>query len=331
MSLMEKVIGRAKADVKHIVLPEGKDARIVGAAADIAAQGIAKLTVLGNEEEVAAAAKEAGVTLAGVEVIDPAKSDKLAAYAEAFYELRKAKGMTPEKALETMKTPMYFGTMMVKLGDADGLVGGALCTTADTLRPGLQIVKTAPGVKTVSSCFVIEVPNCTLGSEGTFVFADCALNIDPTAEQLCDIAVASAATAKNVVGIDPKVAMLSYSTKGSGKGDAVDKVVAACGLIKEAAPELNVDGELQADAALISTVGKLKCPGSPVAGEANVLIFPEIQSGNIGYKLVQRLAHASAIGPLCQGFAKPINDLSRGCSREDVVNVVAMTALQAQG
>lgn len=331
MALMESIKERARANIKHIVLPEGSEPRILKAAAIIAAEGIAKVTVLGSAEAVKALAAECGADLTGVSIVDPETSEKYEQYVETFYEMRKAKGMTPEKAAATMKMPMYFGTMMVKLGDADGLVGGALCTTADTLRPGLQIVKTAPGVKTVSSCMVMEVPGCELGEKGTFVFADCAINIAPDAQQLCDIAIASAATAKNVVGMEPRVAMLSFSTKGSGKGEMVDKVVEAYNLVKEQAPELNVDGELQADAALVESVGQFKSPGSPVAGKANVLIFPDLQAGNIGYKLVQRLAKASAIGPVCQGFAKPINDLSRGCSVQDVVDVVALTCLQAQG
>lgn len=331
MALMDTIKAKAKADVKHIVLPEGNEPRIVEAAAIVAKEGIAKVTILGKLELVQGIAAQRNVDLTGVTVIDPETADNLSAYSEAFYEMRKAKGMTMEKALETMKVPMYYGTMMVKKGDADGLVGGALCTTGDTLRPGLQIVKTAPGVSTVSSCFIMEVPNKKFGDDGVLVFGDCAINIDPTAEQLAAIAIASAATGKSVVGMNPRVAMLSFSTKGSGKHELVDKVVAATALVKQIAPDLNVDGELQADAALVESVGQLKSPKSPVAGKANVLIFPDLQSGNIGYKLVQRLAGAEAIGPICQGFAKPINDLSRGCSVDDVVNVVAMTSLQAQG
>jgi len=329
MSFIESVVQRAKTANKHIVLPEGKEPRVVRAAAIVKAEGIATLTILGKPDEIRKIAKNEGVDISGIELIEPEAAPNFAEYANAFYELRKAKGMTAEKAVETMKDPMYYGTMMVKMGAADGLVAGALCTTADTLRPGLQIVKTSPGVKTVSSSFVMEVPNSEFGTDGVLVFADCAINIAPDAEQLADIAIASAQTAKNVVGIEPKVAMLSYSTKGSGKGEAVDKVVAATALVKELAPGLLVDGELQVDAALVKTVARLKSPGSAVAGRANVLIFPDLQSGNIGYKLTQRLAKASAIGPLCQGFAKPINDLSRGCSTDDVVHVVALTCLQA--
>lgn len=329
MALMDRIKSQAKKAGKHVVLPEGIELRIVEAASIIVNEGIAKVTLLGPIDTIKGLASKAGVDISGVDLIDPSASDKLEAYADAFYELRKAKGMTPENALNTMKDPMYYGTMMVKLGDADGLVGGALCTTGDTMRPGLQIVKTSPGVATVSSCFIMEVPNKAYGDDGIMIFGDCAINIDPTEEQLADIAVASASTAKALAGIDPRVAMLSFSTKGSAKHALVDKVALATARVKLIAPELMVDGELQADAALVEKVGQLKCPGSPVAGKANVLIFPDLQSGNIGYKLVQRLAGAEAIGPICQGFAKPINDLSRGCSVEDVVNVVAMTALQA--
>jgi len=329
MSFIESVVQRAKTANKHIVLPEGREPRIVRAAAIVKAEGIATLTILGKPDEIRKIAEKEGVDIAGVALVEPETAPNFAEYANAFYELRKAKGMTEEKAVETMKDPMYYGTMMVKMGAADGLVAGALCTTADTLRPGLQIVKTSLGVKTVSSSFVMEVPNCEYGTEGVLVFADCAINIEPTAEQLADIAIASAKTAKNVVGIEPRVAMLSYSTKGSGKGEAVDKVVAATALVKEQAPGLSIDGELQVDAALVESVARLKSPESAVAGHANVLVFPDLQSGNIGYKLTQRLAKAAAIGPLCQGFAKPINDLSRGCSTEDVVHVVALTCLQA--
>ncbi len=330
MGLMEQIKAKAKARGKHIVLPEGREPRIVEAAAIINREGIAQVTLLGELDVIQGIAAEKNLDLTGVKLLDPAKADNLQEYADAFYEMRKAKGMTPEKAHSTMLNPMYYGTMMVKLGAADGLVAGALCTTADTLRPGLQIIKTAPGVTTVSSCFVMDIPNKAYGDNGMMVFGDCAINIEPTAEQLAAIAIAAAATARDVVGMEPRVAMLSFSTKGSGKGDSVDKVVEATRLVKEMAPELNVDGELQADAAIVESVGKFKSPGSPVAGKANVLIFPEIQSGNIGYKLVQRLAGADAVGPICQGFAKPINDLSRGCSVEDVVNVVALTALQVK-
>lgn len=329
MNFIQQIKEQAQKSNKRIVLPEGADARIVEAAAIIQNERIATVTLLGEQAAIDANASAAGVSLAGIQCIDPLRSDALQRYADAFYEMRKAKGLTPEQALDMVKQPMYFATMMLQLGEVDGLVAGALCTTADTLRPGLQIVKTAPGVSTVSSCFLVLVPNAQYGDKGAFIFADCAINIEPTAEQLADIAVASAQTGQKIIGMDPKVAMLSYSTKGSGAGPNVDKVVEATRILKEKAPQLAADGELQADAALVASVGQLKSPGSTVAGHANVLIFPDIQAGNIGYKLVQRLANAEAIGPICQGFAKPINDLSRGCNVEDVVNVTAITVMQA--
>lgn len=330
MELMNKIWEAAKADKKKIVLPEGNEARTVVAAQKIAEEGIATPMLVGNKEEILKAGEEQGVELKGVEIIDPEVSPNLNKYIEAFYELRKNKGMTMEKAERIVRDPLYFATMMVKLDDADGMVSGAVHTTGDLLRPGLQIIKTAPGVSVVSSFFIMLVPGSKYGEEGMLLFSDCAVNPNPNSEQLAAIAIATAETAKNLCKIDPKVAMLSFSTMGSADHEVVDKVRIATERAKELRPDLQIDGEMQLDAAIVQKVADQKAPNSNVAGNANVLIFPDLQAGNIGYKLVQRFANAEAIGPVCQGFAKPINDLSRGCSSEDIVNVVALTAVQAQ-
>lgn len=330
MSLMDQIKQKAKSDVKHILLPEGTEERTVQAAAQIVREGLAQVTLLGNAEEIAAVAKKFSVSLDGVNCVDPNTDAELPRYIELFYELRKEKGVDLAKAEKMMKNPLFYAAMMIKEGRADGMVAGAISTTGDTLRPGLQIIKMAKGISVVSSCFIMELPTQTYGDNGVLVFGDCAVNPCPTAEQLAAIAVSTAATAKALCGIEPRVAMLSFSTKGSAKHELVDKVVEATKLAHALAPELNLDGELQADAALVEKVGSLKSPGSPVAGKANVLIFPDLQAGNIGYKLVQRLAGAEALGPICQGFKYPINDLSRGCSVSDIVSVVAITAVQAQ-
>lgn len=330
MELMKEIWDMAKKDIKRIVLPEGEEERNLIASGQINEQKLAKLTLIGNIERINEKAKALGVNLEGIEIIDPMTSEKTAHYVNEFYELRKNKGMTIEKAEKIVRDPMYFGTMMLKLGDADGMVSGAIHTTGDLLRPGLQIVKTQPGISIVSSFFIMNVPDCDYGDEGMLIFSDCAVNPNPNAQEMASIAISTAETAKKLCKMEPKVAMLSFSTMGSADHELVDKVRKATELAKEMRPDLEIDGELQLDAAIVKKVADQKAPASKVAGQANVLVFPDLQAGNIGYKLVQRFAKAEAIGPICQGFAKPINDLSRGCSAEDIVNVVAVTAVQAQ-
>lgn len=329
MGFIDTIKARAKADKKTIVLPESMDRRTFEAAATILKEGIANLIIIGTPEEVAKNSE--GLDISGATIIDPNTYEKTEEYVNLFVELRKAKGMTPDQARAIMmKDYAYFGCLMIKNGDADGLVSGACHSTADTLRPCLQIIKTKPGTKLVSAFFLMAVPNCEYGADGTFVFADSGLNQNPNPEELAAIAKSSAESFELLVQQEPIVAMLSHSTMGSAKHADVDKVVEATRLAKEAYPELKVDGELQLDAAIVPSVGSSKAPNSPVAGKANVLVFPDLDAGNIGYKLVQRLAKAEAYGPITQGIAKPVNDLSRGCSAEDIVGVVAITAVQAQ-
>ena len=329
MAIIDVLKEKAKADKKTIVLPESEDRRTYEAAAKILKEGIADIILVGSEEDVKKNGE--GLDLTGIKVVDPATSDRTAAYIDKLVELRSKKGMTPEQAKEILLNQyLYYGVMMVKMGDADGMVSGACHSTADTLRPCLQILKTKPGTKLVSAFFLMEVPNCEFGENGTFVFADCGLNQDPTPEELAAIAASSAESFRSLVGAEPKVAFLSHSTKGSAKHALVDKVVEATKIAKEQNPDLKLDGEMQLDAAIVPSVGAAKAPDSDVAGKANVLIFPNLDAGNIGYKLVQRLAKAEAYGPVTQGIAAPVNDLSRGCSADDIVGVVAITAVQAQ-
>ena len=331
MSFIEDVKAKAKSKMKTIVLPEAEDKRTLEAAEQIKKEGFAKLVLLGNKETVEKDAQSYGFDLSGIEILDPKTSSSLDDYVATLVELRKSKGMTEEEARKLLtESNTYFGVMMVKKGDADGLVSGACHSTADTLRPSLQILKTKPGTKLVSAFFVMVVPDCQYGENGTFVFSDCGLNQNPTAEELAAIAESSAESFRFLVGKEPKVAMLSYSTLGSAKHDDVTKVQEATRIAKENNPDLLLEGELQLDAALVESVASLKAPGSKVAGHANTLIFPNLDAGNIGYKLVQRLAKAEAYGPMTQGIARPVNDLSRGCSAEDIVGVVAITAVQCQ-
>ena len=331
MSLLDQIKAKAKANPQTIVLPESVDERTIKAAVAINNEGIAKVVLLGATDAVQTSATNLGVSLEGIAVIDPVTTDKLPEYAEKLAEIRKSKGMTIDEAKGLLVNPLYFGAMMVKLGEADGMVAGAINTTGDVLRPALQIIKTTPGISTVSSCFLMILPTPEYGQDGVMIFADCAVNPNPTAEQMAEIAYASAQSAKSIGSIaEPKVAMLSFSTKGSAKHELVSKVQEATKIAKERYADLVVDGEFQADAAIVPKVGASKAPGSDVAGKCNVLVFPDLQSGNIAYKLVQRLAGAEAIGPVLQGIAKPVNDLSRGCSVEDIVNTTAITVCQAQ-
>ena len=329
MGFIDTIKERARADKKTIVLPESEDRRTYEAAAQILAEDLANLIIIGSEEAVKKGSE--GLDVSKATIIDPATYEKTQAYIDKLVELREKKGMTPEKAKETlMNDYTYYGVLMIKNGDADGLVSGACHSTADTLRPCLQIVKTKPGTKLVSAFFLMVVPDCEYGDDGVFVFGDCGLNQNPNPEELAAIAESSAESYKLLTGNEPRVAMLSHSSMGSAKHADVDKVVEATRIAKEANPDLALDGELQLDAAIVPSVGASKAPNSKVAGHANVLIFPDLDAGNIGYKLVQRLAKAEAYGPMTQGIAAPVNDLSRGCSAEDIVGVVAITAVQCQ-
>lgn len=329
MGFIDGIKERAKQNIKTIVLPETDDRRTLEAAARILSEGVANIVLVGNKEEIAKGAQ--GLDISKATIIDPNNTDKLQKYIDLLVEVRKSKGMTPEQAKELLtKDYQYFAVTMVKAGDADGMVSGAVHSTADTLRPSLQILKTAPNTKLVSSFFVIVVPNCEYGENGTFIFSDSGLVQNPNPEELAAIAGSSAKSFEQLVGKEAIVAMLSHSTKGSASHPDVDKVVEATRIAKELYPNVKIDGEFQLDAAIVPSVGASKAPNSDIAGKANVLIFPDLDAGNIGYKLAQRLAKAEAYGPITQGIAKPVNDLSRGCSADDIVGVIAITAVQAQ-
>lgn len=332
MTFIDNIKKRAKEDIKTIVLPEAEDIRILEATQQVLKEQYANIILVGNKEKIEKKAKENNINIIGAEIVDPNNSEKHDEYVNLLYELRKHKEMTIEQAKELVKDPVYYGMLMVKdeQTNADGLVSGAAHSTSDTLRPALQILKTAPGTKLVSAFFVMVVPNCEYGEKGTFVFADSGLNENPDSEALSEIAISSSKSFKQLVQKEPKVAMLSYSTYGSAKSELTQKVIEATKKVKEKEQELKVDGELQLDAAIIPEIAEMKAPGSPLKGQANVLVFPNLDCGNIGYKLVQRLGKAEAYGPLCQGIAKPVNDLSRGCNSKDVAGVVAITAVQAQ-
>ena len=331
MTLIESIIARAKSNKQRIVLPESLEERTITAADKALADDIADIILIGNKEEILAYADKLGLKNIGkATIIDPATSEKTEEYAQLLFQLRQKKGMTEEQAHKTVLDPLYYGCLIIKSGDADGQISGALSTTGETLRPALQIIKCAPGISCVSGAMLTITQTPQYGENGVLVIGDIAVTPMPDASQLAQIAVCTAQTARSVAGFaDPRVAMLSFSTKGSAKHEVVDKVVEATRLAKELAPELKIDGELQADAALVPSVGAKKAPGSDIAGKANVLVFPNLEAGNIGYKLIQRLGNADAIGPILQGIARPVNDLSRGCSVDDIYKMIAITACQA--
>lgn len=332
MSLMQEIVARAKADKQRIVLPEGTEIRTLKAANQTLAEGVAEIILIGNPEEVNKLAQENNLSdISKATIVDPVNNDKKEVYTNLLFDLRKSKGMTIEQAQKLATDPLYLACLMIKNGDADGEVAGAQNTTGNVLRPAFQIVKTRPGISVVSGAFLMFMPENKWGNNGLMVFADCAVHPNPTAAELAQIAVSTGHTTRAIAGFEPKIAMLSFSTKGSAKHEMVDKVVEATKLAQEMDPTLLIDGELQADAAIIASVGQSKAPGSEIAGQANVLVFPTLEVGNIAYKLVQRLANAEAVGPILQGIAAPINDLSRGCSPEDIYSMVAITANQAIG
>jgi phosphate acetyltransferase len=332
MDLMQDIIARATANKQRIVLPEGTEKRTLTAANRLIAESVATIILLGNPEEIKTAAQQLNLSeIEKATIIDPHRHDKKEAYIDQLVEVRKSKGMTPEKAAQLVEDPLYLGCLMIKNGDADGEIAGAQNTTGNVLRPALQIIKTSPGISVVSGAFLMFVQNRVFGEHGILVFADCAVTPDPNAKELAEIAVTTARTTRDIAGVEPRVAMLSFSTKGSARHELTGKVIEATRLAKELAPDLLIDGELQADAALVPPIGNSKAPGSAVAGKANVLVFPNLECGNIAYKLVQRLGNAEAVGPILQGMAAPVNDLSRGCSVDDIYKMVAICASQAIG
>jgi phosphate acetyltransferase len=332
MDLIQEIIARAKADKQRIVLPEGTEERTIKAADRLLADGVADIVLLGNPAEIQSLSVKYQLQhLSKATVVDPLNNEKKPVYVNLLYELRKNKGMTPEQAEKLAENPLYLGCLMIKNGDVDGEIAGAINTTGDVLRPALQIVKTHPGISVVSGAFLMFLKDRMYSDNGILIFADCAVMPDPSAGELAEIAVATAQTSRHIVGVEPRIAMLSFSTKGSATHPRVDKVIEATRLAKELDPTLRIDGELQADAAIVSSVASLKAPGSPIAGEANVLVFPSLEVGNIAYKLVQRLSGAEAVGPILQGMAAPVNDLSRGCSVDDIYKMVAIAANQSIG